>query len=186
MYLCTWNKKILRHYVESIQRSEVKIKKIFVKNIMEIDDYILFIIFLNILPESTISATHYLDLYNSKTKSIRKGEATIFLHQNFGGITKTKIKFSSMIVEYKNTRSTKFKGMNAIFEFANIIDVKCAQLWNEKPKNDKQIQEFLNWADKGDYTSVSIWVNIKYVKYEKSESSINDKQLYKNPWERLI
>ena len=185
MYLFTWDKTILRHYVESMLKSEVKIKEIFAKSIKEIDDYVLFIIFLNILPGSTISTANSLvSDYNKKT--IRKGEATIFLNQNFGVVTKTKIKFRSMIVEYNNSNGTKFKGMNAIFEFANILDVKCAQLWNEKPKNVKQIQEFLNWADKGNYTSVSILVNIKYIKYEKLESSIKEKQLYMNPWESSI
>ena len=174
MYLCTWDKKILRHYVESMLKSEVKIKEIFAKSIKEIDDYVLFIIFLNILPESTISTANSLVSDHNK-KTIRNGEATIFLNQNFGVVTKTKIKFRSMIVEYNNTNGTKYKGMNAIFEFANILDVKCAQLWNEKPKNVKQIQEFLNWADKGNYTSVSIGVHIKYIMYEKPESSIKEK-----------
>ena len=88
MYLLTWNKKVLRHYVNIIFNSSLKIKKIFCKEIDGIYDCIFFGILLNILPLSTINVTNF-PVYNwskqriafQKKIAIGPSNATISLNK---------------------------------------------------------------------------------------------------------
>ena len=148
MYLLTWNKNVLKHYVKSMYDSGSKIKKVICKEIEGLEAYIFFGLFLNILSSPTISIVRLHNNLRDKDKSnrlklsIRASEAIVNLSPDSN--VKLRIRFSSMEICYDDLNVSKLEWHRAIFENPRIVSIEHPQLCYENDKKDQLfIQIFL-------------------------------------------
>ena len=175
MYLCTWNKDILKNYVKSMHDSKFKIKKIYWKTVNNINDYIFLSTFLNIFPKSEINVLNDQNhnnnscrIINRKDLKIGANSATLFLSNPFFKISKKfEIKFLSMEIHFDRLIAIMLGWLRIAFVNPEIVSIECAQLCSEDDKSINSIEEIMELIDWRNTFNILIEIDVNNLIYSE-------------------